>query len=813
MGLFDSSYEYYAYAGSSQLFDDDPVEGSAYPNTIKSMILQAATSPVVEIADGLLTGINASFTARANKFHTYGAEHYTYGLPNSYQEKYIIDSQLVVDTIEFDEGITIDHTYSISLGPFEELIFLNSHVKDAYEFDPSRFDWINGPPPVVTWDELDALMYIPVWDSVNLQYYQTNNTPVYVRVIIPGEPIDDIPDEVTDWYEVYIEYIDNVGATQQWRMPTGFYMGPYVEERFYHVRFEDVTKLDKVQYWFYKLGSNVYPELEAAADPIIVQNSFLPVVVVMRDKIWVQDDERTGLYETTEKILKKLTIDVDELKTDFEKQEAEDNATGEPDKANAEKWDFLIHFGCPVHSNYRGSKEYVLEFFRYMLLNQQHTFSEYQTFLASWNGTKYKLPQPIEETNITAGGLNGYNADYRWSYIEEVTFPGTFIDENSDSLELKDMHSIMYERTSTNATAYKVGIEQIHGVGTPIGEYGQNAFKKGYHDYVIFTRQDELSHTRILIMGLSMRYRINTRISAQDGYRWRYAIPTLFGDAEEKDEFVIPIHKAAIDNVSFMYREEALADSLHGTVFLVERVKVKWYQQTFFKWLIVIIAVIVIILTYQYELLPALSLLAAGLAGGSAFVFWSVYVVLQFAVGILISTAGSIIGGEAGLAFTIIAMVLMAGGIKAFTSKLTIAWTNVKASAGWGTAMSFIQAVQPYLQTTFNIYENRALAALDAEMRDFIKSAKEKQEELDDAWAGLSSPSWLDPMDLVANFNGYFAESPDAFLSRSLNANPGVTANQQVYHFVEMALALPENVNEADFVTLEMDDFKQQRGA
>lgn len=328
------------------------------------------------------------------------------------------------------------------------------------------------------------------------------------------------------------------------------------------------------------------------------------------------------------------------------------------------------------------------------------------------------------------------------------------------------------------------------------------------------------------MMGPSMEYQINTSqdpvgvgSSGYVDYRYRFVDVELFPDDPEEDdrEFRWPIHIRTLKEVSTMQREPALADALAATVFLVDRIKVKWYQQTFWKWLIVIIVVIIVVLTWHYELLPSIALLAAGATGATALGLWVLYAVLTFAIGFLVSFAGGLIGGRLGQLFVIVAMFMAAGGsfssLNPF-SNMGSAWTNLTTAPSFGSAINFINAVYPALNIAQEVYVEYELHKLEDEMRDFVKTAKEKYEDLQNAWDSLQeTPDWIDPLQLARTFSvsGLY-ENPEQFYYRTLHANPGTLGYDLIQNFTEMATMLPETPQSPQVVDIMINTFAKQRG-
>ena len=820
MGLFSSEYKYYAFAGTSPLFDEDN-----RPDTVQSRILQTTIeSGGVSLAEAIQFGINTNLYARAKAMLRYADKSYIRGFPTSNQISIHIDENMIFSVIETDAGEPIDNLSWIRAGRLDEIFVLNKHLKEVY-LDTNYFPWPDGNPDDIVWDEYKEFVEIPVVDPTTGKYYITENTPIFRRRIEGAgfvfEDVRDLPadqyaellylQEYDNKYKISYAYTDSIGDPAIWDMPLLLDMTQYNAGSWIQVRYQTAANPDITEYWTYLIGSGDNPALEATIEIQSRYSEFLPVAVLMQDKVWFDEDPDSELAITTNRLLKKLGSSGTKMKKEFIEAVAEDDADPDTAKSNAEKWDFFIHFACPIDTQIKGSLEYLYEFFQDIAFNQQHNFQDYQIYLGSSS-----TAQPVSEMIIKEAGVNGYNVAYRWSYIYTKVFSGTFV-VDGEPLENKEMHSEMYERTATNEVEYKVGLEEVHGPGILIGNYSDTPETGGYHDYIVITRQweDENSnpfYTRVLVLGLSMQYTINVTDPVDKTYAFRYAEPAMFGDEEETKEFRIPIHARALKRVPVMHREECLGDSLCATVFLVERIKVKWYQKSFFKWLIVIIAIVLIVLTIMNPGLWEFTAQVIGYAIGttSAFAIYAIYVVLMFAVGYVISFAGSLIGGTWGKVFILVAMIAM--NYQKFN--VGDAWRNFSENAGWGTAGALLSSIQPYVQIGQVIYEDRVMAKLEAEMRDFMQNAKEQQQELQDAWDSFEgSPSWLDPMDLIASFRRVnYRESPDSYYGRVLNPNPGLLGYDLVNNFSAIALTLPEDGQSTNMVLTMFDDLAQQRG-
>ena len=576
------------------------------------------------------------------------------------------------------------------------------------------------------------------------------------------------------------------------------------------VRYRLVSDPPTVQYWVYEIGSGDDPILEDEIQSDSLKWQYLPIAVLMHDRVWFDELGVENLEKTLKRLLKDLTLDPFEIKEDYITQVEQAIADGDrPGSGELDDWDFFIHFATPIHSRIRGSRETIFYFLQFLEQTASWTFyQDYVNFLAGESGTA----QPQSNFHISEGEgsdpnwqivSTGYEVFYAYSYVYTISHPGEYTPPGwTEPLRARRMYSKIYEFGSAN---YSEGIIEVHGADAPIAASEPEGT---YHDYAVFTRQNsDNTYTQVLIMAPSMMHVINT----QDGIQYVDA-PLFPEDPEEISEFRFPVQIGSLKQTSTMHREEMLQDSLCATVFLVQHQTVKWYQKTFFKWLIVIIVIIIVVLAYQYQLLPTIAAMAGAAVGATALGLWALYVIVVFAIGFLISFAGSLIGGKWGMVFVIVATLIMAGG-NPFMN-MSNSWANIAAAPGWGTAFAFIQATTPFIQIGMTFYQDYALGKLESEMREFMLTAKEKYQELQDAWDSFGPmPSWLDPMTLIAAHNTWYVEQPDNYFARTLNANPGLLGYDLINNFAEIALTLPENGNDANIIETMFNEFEKQRGA
>jgi len=614
--------------------------------------------------------------------------------------------------------------------------------------------------------------------------------------------------ETADWGAISAVFFDDYLAAGG----TGTLADYPTPPDYIYVRYHTVMVPGTTEYWIYTIGSGDDPILEDQIESDSLDWKYLPIAVLMHDRVWFDEQNDPELEKTTDRLVKDLTLDAYEIKEEYIAAVEEGIESGErPGPAVLDDWDVFVHFAVPFKSQIRGSQEFLFYYLKF--LNERASWTtreDYEAFLASGGA------QPSSNFHLSEGeGSNpdwtkvgtSYQAYYAWSYIDEVTHEGDYTPPGwTEPLRIPKMHSKVYQ---WGKPGYADGIEEVHGAGAAIAPYNASAPLGEYHDYAVFTKPEQdvdgnRSYTQVIMMAPSMMWLINT----QEGPQYVDA-PLFPTDPGEESEFRMSIHIGALEETATMHREEVLQDALCATAFLIDHQKVKWYQQTFWKWLIIIIVIIIMILAWRYEWLPTILAMAGAATGGTALALYLLYVVVVFALGFLISFTGALIGGTWGTVFVIVASLMMAGG-NPFAG---LNWGST-ATTGWGSAAAFVQAVEPILAISTTIVHDVQENKYENDLRDLELTAREKYEELENAWNMLGpSPTWLDPMDLIRQTEMTYIEYSDNFFERTLNENPGRLGYDLIDEFAEIVLQLPQDGNATDILGQMFNDFKKQQGA
>lgn len=527
------------------------------------------------------------------------------------------------------------------------------------------------------------------------------------------------------------------------------------------------------------------------------KSEFLPVAILMHDQVPYNKDPDSPLAKTTDRLLSKLHLEGADILEEFENEEMK----------KIQKWDFYLNFGIPMRTKVEGSKRYLFELFTQIGKHSKFSKEDFFKYIENRNDGK---AQPIEELAISEGDISGYNVEYRWSFIDTQTMPFA---GKGDAPKKGKTNIEFHKRSTATNTLWK---ETMAALYPTMGVVKRRNRPRAHDTIIIWRHNHDGSMQRLVMVGLSMQYVINTREidNSNSNPRLRTSEPNLFGDEEEQDEFVIPVSIGALQNLTPMQQEETLANGLQATAFLVQKIK---SYRGWFGWLVIIITLIIAFFTFQYQLIPAA---AIAVAGTSAMMYAVLVVVFSIMFSMLVSFAGSMISSEWGqIAFMVAMIYLSMGGwegikqgMQNMGSSIRNAWTNVTMNPGVMTAFNFLKAVNPFLQIGFSYYERSVLADLERDYERLEEDQRDAIEAIEAANSGLDTPSWLDPLDIVTTPHGMgFFEMPDNFFARVLNSNPGVLGLEFPEIFLEGAVSLPKNLNDGNMTMQQFYELANMR--
>jgi hypothetical protein len=286
-----------------------------------------------------------------------------------------------------------------------------------------------------------------------------------------------------------------------------------------------------------------------------------------------------------------------------------------------------------------------------------------------------------------------------------------------------------------------------------------------------------VSYKELRVVNLSQSILTNTG----DGPRLAYA--------QDWANLYMEIQPEYFNLIKITYKERFLQSSLRGTVVLVEEVDIPWYQSGFWKVVFAVVVVVIAVALAQWQLAGTAATLFT--VAGTA-ITWQTLSVLAFTV-FLNVTAGYVYGDSLfGQILVFVASFVAAGGL---TSLQGFNLENL-INQGFGTALQAVKTTSTIVNYAASYYQKQKLEQLKEEYEELIKTYKEKQEELEAYYYGLglnNSDVTINPItDIVKKGNNYIQETPDEFIGRTVNTNPGADMVRLISNFTDITLSLPK---------------------
>ena len=490
--------------------------------------------------------------------------------------------------------------------------------------------------------------------------------------------------------------------------------------------------------WFYDPSSHTYPDLDFGVTTS--SETFTPVVILQRDK-QVYKDISTECELTTRRLMKRINMDPEKFLKTF----------NDVDTEKAEKYDIFIHFGLAIDKPDSQSEEYAYLFFKAL---QNRHFGDVANSIPANTVPNWETPPSLE---MKVGGDNGYVLQMSWYSISDR------------SIITRQNHVI------------PPGALDFPTIDIPTDHEG------GFKTVA----------PRVFYKWTTSRY---LEVVAVYDYRMGYVVNTNGGmryvdpQADKDPEIYIPLHDGLLRQMSMPKVEKLAQKSLRGTMFLVQSVKLKWYQTGFFKFLALVIVIVLIVAFQQYQLAELLgALLSVSVETATA--------IIAMGTSFIASYAAPLFGDAGWIFMLVVAFALnpmsLASMKEAFISKLTL--------QGWGTGMQLLNNVLSTANTISGFYTRYEQKSIEREMAEFNQTARERDEALQEAYyefyKDVGSPMDLDA--LIGRYSQIPSETPNMFYARTLNANPGVKSFDMVSSFVGDCLEL-SNHQGANRYSMEM---------
>lgn len=381
---------------------------------------------------------------------------------------------------------------------------------------------------------------------------------------------------------------------------------------------ENISSLQDHYLLIYKLGSG---------DPILdqlisteenVEQDFFPIIPLRYHNISTRGNQSNhGIYwyEENKKAFKKsIGGDIDQL---YDKIESNPQL-GDIDHC-------YLQFGFSLNTKSNFEKEYIYEFFKEMIDYQNQTNADYVNWLnelysdtqgielyVNWfiaqsdiNNPLYDTPKPMfkgarkpSETflrlrtdnppTVDGGTTDNFDIRIAWSNINESFYTGLGkSDANSGdfwiSLDPPDIN--LTELTTLNST------QEIFARLVSLGLFTQDNLGLLENSYIYIYKQiNDNNYSVISVSNLTHRNYI---------YREYYHVYTSSRDAildEDQSAFIIPLMGSVLEKISFRSSNEMLLRAGNLTFNTLEITKSKWYEQSWFRVVVIVVLVVIVII-------------------------------------------------------------------------------------------------------------------------------------------------------------------------------------------------------------------------
>lgn len=768
MGLFSSKKKVIVNTTVQQIFSDEQIPNSIKTGVLRSIIQEGS------ITEYVLEEAVHSIALRADQGYNWAKSNYEPGLPVADVTAAASARTVVLNTIAAEAGpITADY---YKFGPLNSIHYGFQTLTSDYGYD-ARTNEIS---------RLSAEVGFPVYLKNIVATYQKTTFDSAVQYsdmgvfeqwgpspasgFTPENPLNTLTGfgqyaaqalyevsaaatedyiTITYQFEEVKEVVEvNNGVTTVKEVKTivdrglTFSMGNYDLDADYHqARYQSQDGF--INFFTYKDGTGAYPEIDDVQNTDFSKlGTYFPWIYVRYNKTPISEvpESLSPWYKQSKKLANFINLDYDLLADAI-------NADPEiDDVAQA-----IIMFGVNPKAQTQAELEYLFEYFNLLFLDDAARSDANASLVDKFNPytSSPSLAQVIQDQKFAMGIL--YNGITKRRVAGKIGKKGTFTGE------------LISQTTETKYQQINSDIERevTQVVTTPGYTYRKQVTDSVYEEVTVYNP--------------STVYRISGKKGHTAGV----------GD----DELLIPVDRIITDQMAFKKKEELLTRALYLVVNTEIVVKVKWYQSTFFKVIVIIIAVIITIVSWGTAWQ---SLVAAAAIGTTAVAVTIAVLILEAVLANLFLSYVTklfvkLVGPEAALLIAVVAV--------AYGTYTGFGATEGSTQAVWSERL--LAVGNNLSKESTNVY-GEYIKDLEQDFLDFNaladtqwKTLEEKNKEL------LTNTGGLNGLDFV-QYSPTFVpgESPDDFYSRTVHSgNIGVLGFTAVEKYCELALTLPKLKN------------------
>lgn len=746
MGLFSESV---TTVGTTvtRVLDDDSIPSSTKNGTIAS-IFNDDNQMIENVMEELIDGLGM----RSIRMHAYGRTKYTNGIPYGDLVTSTDAKNIVETVIESEVGSPINieyyHLGSLNLQHFGWFALYEDYAYNPLSNEIHSLSVSKGHPVylknmlvVVTDATLEEMGngsldqmgvppssgYTPEQKLLGLASGSLKAQPPF---LVDATASQDYVKVVYVWEEPGFETIEGVQIPKMIiREESLNILVPIhdTQSDWHHVKYSTGSSIG---YWLYEDNTGVYPVIDAVYN---IDNktfgNFFPFAYFRYQKQRMDTDKQSEEFKTTKRLLNYVSMDFEGVIEGMHEN---------PDIADVEQ--AMMVMAVPADTDDPIERKYLYDFFN-------------QLFIANnWS-----------DTTMTEDGQDVAQK------LGMLRPRGNIIIQDK-----KFKMSLGYSNIIKNKVTGVLG-----PIGTHDSGYGTEIItKQGFYttgEPIAFTAEapshyyrrqiSEVMYEEIKVFGLKMTYFI-------------FENYTTTGDETDKI-LLIPLDFSVCNFYSLPDKEVLFARSFHYVFNSKVVTKLKWYQTSAFRIILIIIAIIITVVSVGTQAWTLSAAVAAGVITVEALVIAMVIGALKYLiVGFIIKVFLKVVGPKIGIIAAIVAIVASAyfgytdtGGTSALTGA---PWSEQLLEVSTG----LTKEIGKDLQDDF--------ADLLKEQREFLLFSEKETKKLDEVNKLLESNNNLSPLII-------FGEKPDDFYQRTVHyGNIGVLGLDAVSSYCDVALMLPK---------------------
>jgi hypothetical protein len=732
------------YVGTSiaRVIEDDLVPDSVL------LGLTEALHGNEDIVEHVMENMVTSIAFRAERLYRFAENgNYIHGLPSG---QYALPGDSINDVVQgvldaaHGQAVTLDYAHygpanllhigwEILVGthgynsltnkiPDDQAVYVEDPMAPAIPY-PGR--WLFDMVPVIPSSMVDTVepLSLQQW-GISPRAGQTFTRPVYSealkRTIAHSHPGVN-PDAVTEAVRVFFELDTTNGIqVQHFDVPI---VGYDSNSSYIHARYTIGTT---VYYWTYRVGAGTYPTLDALFDKAPQPGGqFFPFIYLRHNKVSDISAPTSEAYLDAKKMARILKLDYDKIA---------EGVDANPDIGDIEQ--AMIAFVVPANSTSQLDQRYLYEFFN-------------KLFLAQSPELRFRSEVIADIQSILRGGVDLLPPRI---VIQDQRFKMSLV--NRGIYRIKKQGSIGPVGTYSSSQS-EISYETIYSIITTylddyiITPISYHSFKKQISDSV---------YEEIQVVELYTEFHI------LNGY-------TAIGD-DTDPILIVPLDHSITESWSTRDRELLYSRALHYIFNSVVVVKLKWYQTGFFKFVMIVIALV----CAYYGMEGIAAEIFAAVSAGAVLVAMSLIFTLVLESLILKAVFKFFVKKLGTKVAFILAIVAACYGIAGGGTQAGVQgapWAHEMLSVSTG----LVKAIDAQMKVD--------TASLLGEMSDFDKYVQEQTKVLESAQDLLKQDHQLNPFVI-------FGEKPEAFYNRTVHSgNIGIASIDAVSVFVESKLVLP----------------------